>query len=134
VVELRTSFKFRHSGLRYLIVVSIKHGDIVSIQGPFPCGVLILDGVWSPGADYVILILKRLVTCAAMLAREQRRTYGRSTRTTHALREVEGEERVRFFEFPLSPKNFTHRLLKRAPIPTIEEKQTQNVPRDLSYD
>ena len=33
------SFKFKDSGLCYLIVISIKHGDIVWIDGPFPCGV-----------------------------------------------------------------------------------------------
>lgn len=32
------SYKFRKSGLRYLVAVSIKHGDIVYIEGPFPCG------------------------------------------------------------------------------------------------
>jgi hypothetical protein len=32
------SFKFRKSGLRYQVAVSIKNGDIVYIDGPFPAG------------------------------------------------------------------------------------------------
>jgi hypothetical protein len=32
------SFKFKKGGLRYLVVLCIKTGAIVWIDGPFPCG------------------------------------------------------------------------------------------------
>ena len=34
-----TATSSRRRGLRYLVAVSIKHGDIVYIEGPFPPGV-----------------------------------------------------------------------------------------------